>query len=178
MRPRVRIPSSPPASSICELGILSDPPSATFRVTCDPLGSRRIRIALPRADEGVPSPRLGFLPDFTCSRRRAVDQGRETSRKGDTAELQSVSVGRSAALAECDRLQSGQPVAVAGTASKDRQLVVDQLARGIVEKRRPLDQACRHDWQLLAESHLTRRLVGAMLAAGSRPCQRQRVREP
>src|SRR5713226_4724231 len=42
--------------------------------------------------------------------RRAMDQRRQAGGEDDAAELPSLSVERGAALAECDRLQSGQPV--------------------------------------------------------------------
>jgi len=44
-------------------------------------------------------------------------------------------------VAECDRLQPGQPVAAVGAAQEDRRLVVDQLAAAVSEDGWPIDQA-------------------------------------
>jgi len=95
----------------------------------------------------------------------------------DTAELPTFGVQRGAAVAECDCLQLGQPVAVPGTAQKDRQLVADEPAAAVVKTGDRLVEHARYYWLLLAESHLTRRLFGAMvrriellpLPAGSSP---------
>ena len=66
----------------------------------------------------------------------AVDQGRQAGGEDDAAELPSVPVQRGAAVAERDRLQPGEPVAAAGAARQDRQLVADQLAVEAGEDRR------------------------------------------
>ncbi len=50
----------------------------------------------------------------------AVDQRRQTGGKDNTSVLSSFSVERSATLAECDRLQPGQPVAALGAAQQNR----------------------------------------------------------
>ena len=46
---------------------------------------------------------------------------------------------RGTAVAEPDRLQPGQPVAAAGAAQSDRQLVTDQPPTASGENRRPSD---------------------------------------
>ena len=43
-------------------------------------------------------------------------------------------------MAECDRLQLGQPVAAVGGAATDRPLVAHQLAAAVGEDRRTADQ--------------------------------------
>jgi hypothetical protein len=53
-------------------------------------------------------------------------------------------------------------VAAAGVAKPDRQLVVDEPAAAPGEDWWPIGQTCRYYWLLLAESHLTPRLFGAM----------------
>src|SRR2546425_9114466 len=57
-----------------------------------------------------------------------MDQGRLAGREDDAAQLPSVPIERGVALAECDRLQSGQPVATASVAEEDWELVADELA--------------------------------------------------
>jgi len=57
-----------------------------------------------------------------------VDQGGEAGHEDDAAELPPVPVERGPALAERDRVQSGEPVAAAGAAPEDRQLVLNHLA--------------------------------------------------
>jgi hypothetical protein len=56
-----------------------------------------------------------------------VDQRRQAGGEDDAAELSSIPVEWSAAMAEPDRLQLGKPVAAAGAAEEDRELVADQL---------------------------------------------------
>jgi hypothetical protein len=73
---------------------------------------------------------------------RAVDQGRQASSKDDAAELPSAPVERGAAVAERDRIQLGQPVAAAGAAEGNRNMVIDQFAAAVGENRRAADQAC------------------------------------
>src|SRR5437667_207376 len=73
--------------------------------------------------------------------RRAVDQRRKAGGEDDTIELPSVSVERGEAMAERDRLQPGEPVAAAGAAEENRQLVAHQPAAEAGENRRPNDQA-------------------------------------
>ena len=61
-------------------------------------------------------------------------------------------------------LQPGESVATAGVAEPDRQLVVDAPAAAIGEDGWPIGQARPVlYWLLLAESHLTKRLFGAMV---------------
>jgi hypothetical protein len=57
---------------------------------------------------------------------RAVDQRRQAGGEDDAPELSPFPVERGAAVAECDRLQPGQPVAATGAAEEDRWLVLDQ----------------------------------------------------
>ena len=45
-------------------------------------------------------------------------------------------IERGAAVAECDRLQSGEPVAAAGVAQANRERVADQPAAAVGENRR------------------------------------------
>jgi len=45
-------------------------------------------------------------------------------------------------VAERDRLQPGEPVAAAGTAEEDRQVVADQFAATAGQDRRPVAEAC------------------------------------
>lgn len=51
------------------------------------------------------------------------------------------SIERSAAPAESDRLQAGEPVATAGVAAADWELVADEPAAAVGENGRPADQA-------------------------------------
>jgi hypothetical protein len=61
-----------------------------------------------------------------------VDQGRQAGVEDYAAQLPSISVERSAALAQCDCLQPGQPVAMAGaTAQEDRPLFLMEQPPGI-----------------------------------------------
>ena len=100
-------------------------------------------------------PRVGFIvTNLTLPSRavvrfynkrgtsRAVDQGRQAGGEDDTAELSPIPVERGASVAECDRLQSGEPVAAAGAAEEDRQVVGDELATAAGENRRPAGEAC------------------------------------
>jgi len=66
-------------------------------------------------------------------------------------------------VAERDRLQLGQPVAAAGVAKADWQLVVDEFAAAVGEDGRAVGKARQYYWLLLAERHLTRRLFGSMV---------------
>ena len=70
-----------------------------------------------------------------------MDQRRQAGGEDDAAELPSVPVERSAAVAESDRLQPGEPLAAAGTTEASRQLVAHQLAAAAGEDGRPADQA-------------------------------------
>ena len=67
---------------------------------------------------------------------------RQADQLGLAAELPPLSVERGAALAECDRLQSGEPVAAAGAAQENGQVVTDQLAAAAGEDGRPAGEAC------------------------------------
>ena len=70
---------------------------------------------------------------------------------------------RGAAVGTCDRIQPGQPVAAAGAAEGNQNVVVDQFATTVGEDLCRLVKHSRYYWLLLAESHLTRRLFGSML---------------
>src|SRR2546425_13195240 len=50
--------------------------------------------------------------------------------------MPSLSVERGAAVADCDRLQPGEPVAAFGVAAQDCQLVTDEPATAVGEDRR------------------------------------------
>ena len=56
-------------------------------------------------------------------------------------ELPSLPVERSPAVAERDRLQSGEPVAAVGAAEKNRQAVADELTAAVGEDGRATDRA-------------------------------------
>ena len=59
----------------------------------------------------------------------------------DAAELPSVLIQRSSPRAEHHSLQPGEPVAAAGAAEEDREVVVDELAAATGEDGRTADQA-------------------------------------
>jgi len=92
-----------------------------------------------------------------------MDQGRQAGGEDDAAELPSVPVECSAPLAEPDRLQLGKPLAAAGAAEEDPELVADQLAAAAGEDRGRLVKHARYYWPMLAESHLTGWLFGSMV---------------
>ena len=79
------------------------------------------------------------------------------------AVLPSLPVERGAAGVERDCLQPGEPVAAAGTAEEDRELVADEFAATVGEDRRTTGKHARYYWLLLAEGHLNRRRFAAML---------------
>ncbi len=58
------------------------------------------------------------------------------------AELPPLSIERSAALAECDRLQPGQSLTAAGAAEENRPRLAQQIAAAPGENRRTFNQAC------------------------------------
>src|ERR1039458_7373652 len=60
----------------------------------------------------------------------------------DAAELPPVPVQRGAVMAERARLQPGEPVAAAGAAEEDRELVADEFAAAVGEDRRAVSEAC------------------------------------
>jgi len=92
-----------------------------------------------------------------------VDQGRQAGSEDDALELPSLPVERSAAVAERDRLQSGEPVAVAGGAEANRQGSLTSLQQRLLKTGGRLVRHARYYWLLLAESHLTRRLFASMV---------------
>jgi hypothetical protein len=105
------------------------------------------------------------IEDFTRNIQRKKEKELAALQAGsedDTAQLPPVPFQRSAAVAERDGLQPGESLAAAGVAKEDRQLVVDEPAAAIGQDR-GADQARRYYWLMLAESHLTRRLFGAMV---------------
>src|ERR1039458_3446070 len=61
-------------------------------------------------------------------------------------------VQRGAALAERNRLQPGEPVAAAGAAKQDRQLVADELAARLVKTGGRLVKHARYYWLVPAQS--------------------------
>src|SRR6516164_205813 len=70
-----------------------------------------------------------------------MDQRGQASSKDDAPELPPLPVERGAVVAERDRLQSGEPVAAAGTAEENRQMVADQLAAAAGEDGRAAGEA-------------------------------------
>ena len=99
-------------------------------------------------------PRVGFIvTNLTLPSRAVVRfynkrgtseqwiQGRQAGGEDDALELPSLPVERGAALAECDRLQPGEPVAAPGAAEEDRQVVADQLAAAAGEDGRAAGEA-------------------------------------
>src|ERR1022692_490955 len=121
-------------------------------------------------------PRVGFIVTNLETDSRAVvrfynkrghggtvDQGRQAGGEDDAAELPPVPLQRGAAHAQRDRLQPRQPMAAAGAAEDDRELVADEFAATAGENGRAIGEACPYYWLMLAESHLTRRLFGGMV---------------
>src|SRR2546426_254616 len=92
-----------------------------------------------------------------------MDQGRLAGREDDAAQLPSVPIERGVALAECDRLQSGQPVATASVAEEDWELVADELAAAAGEDGRSACETCALLLAFAGRRHLSRRLFGSML---------------
>ncbi len=72
----------------------------------------------------------------------AVDQRGQAGGEDDAAELPLVPVQRGAAVAEYARVLPGEPVAVAGAADEDRELVVDEFAATAGEDGRAVGKAC------------------------------------
>ncbi len=70
----------------------------------------------------------------------AVDQRRQEGGGDDALVLPSFPVERSTALAERDCLKPREPVAAAGAAEAEQQLVADELAAAAGEDRRAADQ--------------------------------------
>src|ERR1035437_6149474 len=92
-----------------------------------------------------------------------MDQGRQAGSALDAAVVSPVPGGRVPAAAERARLQPREPLAAAGAAGADRHLVADQPPAALVKTGGRLVKHARYYWLFLAESHLTRRLFGAML---------------
>jgi hypothetical protein len=65
----------------------------------------------------------------------------QAGREDDAAFLSPLSRQRGAAVAERHRLQLGQPMAAAGAARADREVVANQLAAAAGENRRAFNQA-------------------------------------
>src|SRR5271167_397656 len=90
------------------------------------------------------------LPDFKpgggtllqqARNGRAVDQRRQAGGGVDAAFLPPLQGQPGAAVAECSRLQPGKPLAAAGAAKGDQQLVANQLAAASGQDRRAPDKA-------------------------------------
>ena len=100
-------------------------------------------------------PRVGFIVTNLETDSRAVvrfynkrghggtvDQGRQAGGEDDAAELPPVPLQRGAAHAQRDRLQPRQPMAAAGAAEEDRELVADEFAATAGENGRAIGEAC------------------------------------
>src|ERR1017187_6745848 len=100
-------------------------------------------------------PRVGFIVTNLETDSRAVvrfynkrghggtvDQGRQAGGEDDAAELLPVPLQRGAAHAQRDRLQPRQPMAAAGAAEEDRELVADEFAATAGENGRAIGEAC------------------------------------
>lgn len=72
----------------------------------------------------------------------ALDQGRQASSKDDAADLPSLPVKRSGAVAEHDLLQSGEPAAASGAAEENRHVVADQPTAAADEDGRAAGETC------------------------------------
>ena len=70
---------------------------------------------------------------------------------------------RGAAVAERHRLQLGQPMAAAGAARADREVVANQLAAAAGENRQAFNQARTLLLAVAGREPVTRRLFGSML---------------
>ena len=71
-----------------------------------------------------------------------MDQRWQAGREDDAAELPLVPVEGGAALAECDRLQPGEPVAAARVAAADWQLVAGKPAEAADKDGRSPGETC------------------------------------
>src|ERR1019366_9711641 len=71
-----------------------------------------------------------------------MDQRRQAGGEDYTAELSSIPGQRSALAVEPVGLQPGKPVAAAGAAEEDRELVADQLAAAAGEDGRAVGETC------------------------------------
>jgi len=94
---------------------------------------------------------------------RAVDQRGEASGEDDAAELPSIPVQRSSAVAERDRIQLGQSVAAAGAAEGNWNVVINQFAAAVGEDRRTVGKACPLILAIVGGEPLTWRLFGSMV---------------
>jgi hypothetical protein len=92
-----------------------------------------------------------------------MDQGRRAGGALDAAVLSPVPRERSATATVRAGVQPGESVAAAGAPDTRRLLVVDQPPAAPRKTGGRLLKHARFYWLLLAESHLTRRLFGAML---------------
>ena len=78
------------------------------------------------------------------NKRGTAEQWIKEGKQGDAldqAVVPSLPGERSALAVECAGLQPGQPVAAAGTATKDQELVADELTAAVSEDGRSIDQA-------------------------------------
>ena len=100
-------------------------------------------------------PRVGFivtnltLPSRAVVRfynkrghNRAVDQGRQAGGEDDAVELSPVPIQRGAAVADHHCLQPGEPLAAAGIATEDRELVFDESPAAAGEDGRKVGETC------------------------------------
>jgi hypothetical protein len=93
-----------------------------------------------RDQSGDKEPGGGALLQQT-RHRRGVDQRRQAGSQDDAVELPPLPLQRGAAGAEPAGLQLGEPVAAAGVAQANRELVADQLAAAVGEDRRASGEA-------------------------------------
>ena len=87
----------------------------------------------------VKPPKTGPFSSFCCI--IGVKQF-TTQIEDDAVELPSIPVQRSSAVAGRDRIQPGQPVAAAGAAEGNRNVVINQFAAAAGENRRAAGKAC------------------------------------
>ncbi len=71
-----------------------------------------------------------------------MDQGGQTGSDDDAAQLSPVPDERGAAVAHHHRLEPGKPLAAAGAATENRELVPNKFAAAIGEDGRTAGQAC------------------------------------
>src|ERR1700674_3433948 len=71
-----------------------------------------------------------------------MDQRRQAGGEDDAAVVSSIPGQRSAAVAERDGLQPGEPVAAVGAAEEDWSLVADELATAAGEDGRAVGETC------------------------------------
>ena len=92
-----------------------------------------------------------------------VDQGGQGSGETDPAELSPIPSKRGAVVAECDRLQSGEPLAAARAAEADRHVVANEPAATADPDGWPTRETRAVLLAPAGGRHLTRRLFGAIV---------------